>query len=57
MDEPISAGTYNYTINDCSCSGSTIKYSPHPISVEPVTNREIIQLTSITIGGPNGLNN
>lgn len=57
MDEPLSAGTYNYIIENCKCSGDTKTYSPHPVYTDARTNREIIQITAITIGGPNGLNN
>jgi hypothetical protein len=51
----LSAGTYNY--EDCiNCSGTiTTAPLPHPI----YSNEQgiaVVQLTAVTLGGPNGLN-
>jgi hypothetical protein len=54
--ETYSAGTYDYKIVDCSCSGDTVYNSPHPVYTDDKGNN-VIQLTSVTIGGFNGLNN
>jgi len=54
--ETFSAGTYNYELVDCACTGDTVYYSPHPTYTDDSGNN-VIQLTSITLGGFNGLNN
>jgi hypothetical protein len=57
MPETVSAGTYNYVIQDCSCTGNTQFYSPHPEYVNPKNGDTVIQISSIELGGFNGLNN
>lgn len=54
--DTVSAGTYNYLLKDCSCSGNTTFYSPHPIYINE-EGENVVQLGSIAIGGFNGLNN
>jgi hypothetical protein len=53
----VSAGTYNYVIQDCECTGNTVFISPHPVYVDPDNGDSVVQITAIAIGGFNGLNN
>lgn len=56
-ESPQYSGSYTYEWCD-SCDGAakTGTTVPHPIAISQDGLKEIIQLTSVTIGGPNGLN-
>jgi len=56
-ESPQYSGSYEYEWCD-SCDGvsKTGTTVPHPIAISQDGLTEIIQLTSVTIGGPNGLN-
>lgn len=58
-DSVVNSGSYLYVWCD-SCDNGATKTStalPHPIAISQDGLNEIIQTTSVTIGGPNGLNN
>jgi hypothetical protein len=53
-----SSGTYTYQVINVStgaCGTCISTLSPHPVFTRP-NGDEVIQLTSVTIGGVNGLN-
>lgn len=54
-----SAGTYTYDPGYFNMygTGSTVNIAPHPEYTNICGNGTVIQLTSITLGGFNGLNN
>lgn len=57
-ESPVNSGNYSYEWCD-SCDNGSTKTStelPHPIAISQDGLKEIIQITSVTIGGPNGLN-
>ena len=53
-----SSGTYTYQVINATtgaCGRCTSTLSPHPVYTRP-DGTEVVQLTSVTIGGVNGLN-
>lgn len=59
IESPINSGSYTYVWCDSCDNGSTKTEESvsHPIAISQDGFKEIIQITSVTIGGPNGLNN
>lgn len=56
-EDILSGGTYEYIMKDCSCETDDEFHSPHPYYTAEVEGKVVEQISMITLGGFNGLNN